>query len=153
MLLKYGRPVAKCDPWIQRATQGPTVDGPFGDQWILYSPQMHWYRIHGLAQDCSISIANALEILQSCTKPSTDHPELRQTTQQSLMVGLLGDPGFCFFRSTDQRKHLSSTLLALCGRRSTGHSVTQKAYTVEPLYSMIGGVHEMRSCYRRIVVK
>ena len=25
----------------------------------------------GLAQDCSISIANALEILQSCTKPST----------------------------------------------------------------------------------
>ena len=26
--------------------------------------------IDGLAQDCSISIANALEILQSCTKPS-----------------------------------------------------------------------------------
>ena len=25
--------------------------------------------------------------------------------------------------------------------------------TVEPLYSTIGGVHEMRSCYRRIVVK
>ena len=25
---------------------------------------------HGLVQDCSISIANALEILQSCTKPS-----------------------------------------------------------------------------------
>ena len=24
----------------------------------------------GLVQDCSISIANALEILQSCTKPS-----------------------------------------------------------------------------------
>ena len=24
--------------------------------------QMHWYQIHGLAQDCSISIANALEI-------------------------------------------------------------------------------------------
>ena len=24
--------------------------------------------------------------------------------------------------------------------------------TVEPLYSTIGGVHEMRSCYRRIVV-
>ena len=28
--------VAKCDPWIQRATQDPTMDGPFGDQWILY---------------------------------------------------------------------------------------------------------------------
>ena len=26
-------------------------------------------------------------------------------------------------------------------------------FTVEPLYSTIGGVHEMRSCYRRIVVK
>ena len=26
--------------------------------------------IDGLAQDCSISIANAMEILQSCTKPS-----------------------------------------------------------------------------------
>ena len=26
--------------------------------------------INGLVQDCSISIANALEILQSCTKPS-----------------------------------------------------------------------------------
>ena len=52
--------------------------GPIGDQWILYvlkkifrkksgqtTPQMQWYHIHGLAQDCSISIANALEILQS----------------------------------------------------------------------------------------
>ena len=35
VLLKYGRPVAKCDPRIHRATQGPTTDGPFGDQWIL----------------------------------------------------------------------------------------------------------------------
>ena len=26
--------------------------------------------IDGLAQDCSNSIANALELLQSCTKPS-----------------------------------------------------------------------------------
>ena len=36
VLLKYGRPVAKCDPWIQRATEGPTMDGPLGDQWIIY---------------------------------------------------------------------------------------------------------------------
>ena len=83
VLLKYGRPVTNCDPWIQRATQGPTMDGPFSDQWILYvlqkifrmkggqtTPQMHWYHIHGLAQDCSISIANTLQILQSCTEPS-----------------------------------------------------------------------------------
>ena len=73
VLLKYVHPVAKCDPWIQRATEGPTMDGPFVDQWIIYvlqkifrkksgqtPPQMHWYKIHGLAQDCSISIANAL---------------------------------------------------------------------------------------------
>ena len=36
VLLKYGRPVAKWDPSIHRATQGPTIDGPFGDQWILW---------------------------------------------------------------------------------------------------------------------
>ena len=35
----------------------------------------------------------------------TDHPELRQTTQPSIMGGPLGDPGFCFFRSTDGPKH------------------------------------------------
>ena len=28
------------------------------------------YDIDGLVQDCSNSIANALELLQSCTKPS-----------------------------------------------------------------------------------
>ena len=32
--------------------------------------------INGLVQDCSISIANALEILQSCTKPSIDYVNL-----------------------------------------------------------------------------
>ena len=29
------------------------------------------YDIEGLVQDCNNSIANALELLQSCTKPST----------------------------------------------------------------------------------
>ena len=29
-----------------------------------------WYYIDGLVQDCSNSIANALELLQSCTKSS-----------------------------------------------------------------------------------
>ena len=28
------------------------------------------YDLDGLVQDCSISIANAMEILQSCTKPT-----------------------------------------------------------------------------------
>ena len=27
------------------------------------------YHIDGLVQDCSVSIANALELLKSCTKP------------------------------------------------------------------------------------
>ena len=37
---------------------------PFDDFIIL------WNNIDGLAQDCRNSIANALELLQSCTKPS-----------------------------------------------------------------------------------
>ena len=58
VLLKYFRPVAKCDPWIHPATQGPTIDGPFGDtidslvlQKIFQDesgqtiPQMHWYKM------------------------------------------------------------------------------------------------------------
>ena len=58
VLLKYGRWVAKCDPWIYQATQGSTIDGPFGYQWILQVllkmfcnesgeaiPQMYWYQM------------------------------------------------------------------------------------------------------------
>ena len=37
---------------------------------ILEVWQHIWEQIDGLVQDCSISIANALKILQSCTKPS-----------------------------------------------------------------------------------
>ena len=33
---------------------------------MLYDYGVH---VHGLVQDCSNSIANALELLQSCTKP------------------------------------------------------------------------------------
>ena len=35
-----------------------------------YQPQLCYNHIHGLVQGCSNSIANALELLQSCTKPS-----------------------------------------------------------------------------------
>ena len=31
------------------------------------------YHVDGLVQDCSNSIANALELLQSCTKSSVSH--------------------------------------------------------------------------------
>ena len=36
------------------------------------------FHIDGLVQDCSISIANTLEILQSCTKPSIYHLSLSE---------------------------------------------------------------------------
>ena len=44
--------------------------------------QLH---INGLVQDCSISIANALEILQSCTEPSI-HP-VRYKTKEYTFYG------------------------------------------------------------------
>ena len=120
VLLKHGRPVAKSDPWIPRATQGPTIDGPFGDQWILnvlqkifrnetgYTvPPMHWY--HMSVCTCVLSkrhtpIGSFWPILIDFTVWAdywiTDHPELRRTTQASTMGGPLGEPGFCIFRST-----------------------------------------------------
>ena len=41
-----------------------------GTTWIEISTRRFWTKFNGLAQDCSNSIANALELLQSCTKPS-----------------------------------------------------------------------------------
>ena len=37
---------------------------------IIISYSTNDQKLDGLVKDCSISIANALEILQSCTKPS-----------------------------------------------------------------------------------
>ena len=44
---------------------------PPGKMWVVVC-ESYWVRYHcdGSEQDCSISIANALWILQSCTKPS-----------------------------------------------------------------------------------
>ena len=36
---------------------------------FIFLPELPWH-FDGSAQDCSNSIANALELLQSCTKPS-----------------------------------------------------------------------------------
>ena len=44
----------------------------------FFKPQMD-----GLVQDCSISIANALELLQSCSKPLKYVPNTRQLRQYS----------------------------------------------------------------------
>ena len=39
-------------------------------QMPTFKPDSGRRHINGLVQDCSYSIANALELLQSCTKPS-----------------------------------------------------------------------------------
>ena len=44
------------------------------DNTLLHSCRSH--HLHGLVQDCSNSIANALELLLSCTKPSNSKPLL-----------------------------------------------------------------------------
>ena len=52
--------------------------------WHVVSAQ----HIDALVQDCSISIANALEILQSCTKPSISHcPVVRGKYNGSVHTG------------------------------------------------------------------
>ena len=53
----------------KRSQDEPTWTHPQRINSYIYL-RLHIY-IDGLIQDCSISIANALEILQSCTKPST----------------------------------------------------------------------------------
>ena len=51
--------------------------------WVIISWMIH--QIDGLVQNCSISIANALEILQSCTKPSK-YDYLSMFKSQSICV-------------------------------------------------------------------
>ena len=51
--------------------------------------------IHGLVQGCSISSALAMEILQSCTKPSTCNSDLSCTVK--LVFILLDEKKFCYF--------------------------------------------------------
>ena len=41
----------------------------------------HYDYIDGLVQDCSNSIANAMELLQSCTKPLTGNNQIRKLPQ------------------------------------------------------------------------
>ena len=45
-----------------------------------------WGLVNGLAQDCSNSIANALELLQSCTKPSICTSRLLTKIQVKIHV-------------------------------------------------------------------
>ena len=44
------------------------------EQWQMHDiDHTIYYQIDGLAQDCSNSIALAMELLQSCTKPLKQH--------------------------------------------------------------------------------
>ena len=73
--------------------------------------------IGGLVQDCSISIANALEILQSCTEPSICR------------------------RRDDQVKSHTYTRPAQNGLRSTGQDLTANIH-----YRFIVGAPANRPC-------
>ena len=46
---------------------------------VIHHWVIEWHDINGLVQDCSNSIANALELLQSCTKPSIQYIENNDT--------------------------------------------------------------------------
>ena len=56
---------------------------------------MHIYdiKIDGLVQDCTISSMLAMEIMQSCTKPSKWYPHIWNHFQNDLNVGYIH---FCF---------------------------------------------------------
>ena len=116
VLLKYGRPVAKCDPWIHWATQGPTIDGPFGDQWRfcrkyfrmkldITIPEISCVHLYLCLNKTRTSIGSfwlfLIDFMVWADCWLTDHPELRRTTQPSPMGGPWGKPGFCIFHSTD----------------------------------------------------
>ena len=62
--------------WVSRLSDRFSIKISAAEIFIQSSLVITWssltlYHINGLVQDCSISIANALEILQSCTKAST----------------------------------------------------------------------------------
>ena len=94
---------------------------------------MKWYHhIDGLVQDCSNSIANALELLQSCTKPSTftmvwarnikpthAYTGTHHGHYSDVTVGMMASQITSFtivyspvYSGADQRKHQSSASLA-----------------------------------------
>ena len=75
------------------------------------------YDIGGLVQDYSISIANALEILQSCTKPAIGgilpkgpYPPCLRMADRALLAGYRGNMVLCNTLShTVQQQQRSST--------------------------------------------
>ena len=67
-------------------------------------------KIDGLVQDCSNSIANALELLQSCTKPSKWHAKYLQM-KQHFSVGQLTQNG----HKSESNPHVSRHVVEVNG--------------------------------------
>ena len=105
------------------------------------------YNTAGLVQDCSISIANALEILQSCTKPSLCHIGPCYTRTWTYFIINLLYP-FLFIRSwkggilVSRRPSICPTA---CGQNRV-HSVTSTI-----LVGSISYLHILSSNFRRCV--
>ena len=67
---------------------------------ITNAPKYEWPYIDGLAQDCSNSIANALGLLQSCTKPLHD---------------LFSSESLCIFQRLKQKTpHSAAVTIDIC---------------------------------------
>ena len=62
--------------WVLVDTVGRGTDDGWYSRPRCSGFMMAWGHIYTIVQDCSISIANALDILQSCTKPSILHTRL-----------------------------------------------------------------------------
>ena len=72
-------------------TQGPTIDGPFGNQWILKVLQKIFRNETGHMVPQISCVHCTFDWIKSGR---------RQATQPSTMGTPLGEPGFCIFRST-----------------------------------------------------
>ena len=88
---------------------------------------IHIY-IYGLVQDCSISIANALEILQSCTKPSIYNHSHNAYCTKLFIAPMPPLRSLCYKR---QRNSLSLHMRACCRKYSQTHPA-QKESSSEP---------------------
>ena len=59
---------------------------------LTVKPMVECYYVNGLLQDCSNSIANALELLQSCTKPSLSSPSVGKESHEELHPWITQQP-------------------------------------------------------------
>ena len=66
------------------------------------------FDIDGLVQDCSNSIANSLELLHSCTKPSIlwslSIESVKTTSMENVSTGVLGKNTEHYLRCKDKGK-------------------------------------------------